>query len=382
MADSLQTAAFSELIGSIYDCVLDPNRWEQTLDDIKNALDCDNAALSLSDLRNHRVLISKSAGIDAAFQKQIAKHAPEVHALVMRALAARSSFDDVHVLARDFPRAALDASPYLQECAKPRGIVDIMQCILMHTAARLAGFSMARHERYGVFTARDVELTRLLLPHIRRAVTISNVLDARTIERSRMAEALDGLRCAVVLTDERGSVLHANRAADALLSAGSLVTVTGGVVQARAPSAAGELRTAISLAARNESTLGGSGLAIRLTDPDVPAIFAHVLPLTGSELRTRLQPSAAAAIFIGALPDEEDAADIMTAAFNLTPAEKRVLAGLLAGRTLAETAAALDVAQTTAKSQLERIFSKTGVSRQADLILLATRLTPPTVAVG
>ena len=76
-----------------------------------------------------------------------------------------------------------------------------------------------------------------------------------------MAEALDGLRCAVVLADERGSILHANRAADALLSAGSLVTVTGGVVQARALSAAGELRTAISLAARNESTLGGSVLA-------------------------------------------------------------------------------------------------------------------------
>ena len=60
----------------------------------------------------------------------------------------------------------------------------------------------------------------------------------------------------------------------------------------------------------------------------------------------------------------------MTAAFELTPAERRVPVGLLAGRTLADTATALGVAATSVKSQLEKVFSKTGVSRQADLILL------------
>jgi PAS domain-containing protein len=44
-------------------------------------------------------------------------------------------------------------------------------------------------------------------------VTISKVLDVRTIERARMAEALDALRCAVVLTNEHGIILHANRSA-------------------------------------------------------------------------------------------------------------------------------------------------------------------------
>src|SRR5215831_12057374 len=43
------------------------------------------------------------------------------------------------------------------------------------------------------------------------------------------------------------------------------------------------------------------------------------------------------------------------------------------------TAATLDIAATTAKSHLENIFTKTGVSRQADLMRLATSLAPPTV---
>jgi DNA-binding CsgD family transcriptional regulator len=45
---------------------------------------------------------------------------------------------------------------------------------------------------------------------------------------------------------------------------------------------------------------------------------------------------------------------------------------------LAETAAALGIAPTTAKSHLENIFAKTGVARQADLMRLASGLAPPT----
>src|SRR5262249_32642551 len=132
------------------------------------------------------------------------------------------------------------------------------------------------------------------------------------------------------------------------------------------------------LAARDEAGIGKTGLAIVLTAPGEPPVVAHVLPLTGSELRTRLEPAAVAAVFIGAAPDEQHAAHTVAAAFGLTPAETRVLASLLAGRTLAETAADLGIAPSTAKSHLENIFSKTGATRQADLMRLGTGLIPPT----
>jgi DNA-binding CsgD family transcriptional regulator len=82
-------------------------------------------------------------------------------------------------------------------------------------------------------------------------------------------------------------------------------------------------------------------------------------------------------VFVGAPPGEQDAADAMAAAYDLTPAETRVLATLLAGRTLAETAGTLGIAPTTAKTHLDRIFGKTGVSRQSELLLLATRIASP-----
>ena len=110
----------------------------------------------------------------------------------------------------------------------------------------------------------------------------------------------------------------------------------------------------------------------------MPPLFAHVLPLTGSDFRTRLQPAAVAAVFIGTPPDEQEGADTVAAAFGLTPAEARVLANLFAGRTLAETAVMLRIGRTTAKTHLEHIFLKTGVTRQAELMRLWTRLISPT----
>jgi hypothetical protein len=117
-----------------------------------------------------------------------------------------------------------------------------------------------------------------------------------------------------------------------MLQNGTAVQGRAGILNAKAPAAAQELRKAIRLAARDESTLGKAGLAVRLTRPEEPPLFAHVLPLNGSELRTWLQPEAVAAVFIGMS---------MAAGFDLTPAETKEYLCRRFGLTSAEA----DVAQ-------------------------------------
>ncbi len=348
----------------IYDCALDPSRWEQTLLDVRDALYCHFLSLHLTDLRHHRFLLSKTIGAEPYQMEQLSKHLPEIHATFGEALASSPSLDEPLVASRQFTTAYIETSPYFQEWVKP-------------TPMHFSLFGVVRDERQGIITEREIELGKLLLPHLRRAVTISKVLDVGTIVGTRMAEALDALRCAVVLTSEHGTILHANRSAEHMLHEGGPIQSAQGILQATAPSATSELRSALALAARNEAGIGKTGLAIRLTEPDVPPIFAHVLPLTGSDFRTRLQPAAVAAVFIGTPPDAQDGADAVAAAFGLTPAETRLLASLLAGRALAETAATLGIAGTTAKTHLEHIFLKTGVTRQAELMRLWTGLISP-----
>src|SRR5262249_15392999 len=305
------------------------------------AFDSNLLALHLTDLRHHRFLLNKTVGFEPSQIEQVPKYLPEINAQLGGALASWPSLDEPYVASRHLTAAQIEASPYFQEWVKPAGIVDMMVCFLMRAPMYWSGFGVGRNERQGIITEREIELGKLLLPHIRRAVTISKVLDVRTIEGARMAEALDALQCAVVLTNEGGTILHSNRAAEQMLHEGGPIQSAQGILKATAPLAASELCSALTLATRNEAAIGKTGLAIRLSEPDVPPIFAHVLPLTGSDFRTRLQPAAVAAVFIGAPPDAQDGADTLAAAFGLTPAETRVLACLFAGRTLAETAASL-----------------------------------------
>jgi DNA-binding CsgD family transcriptional regulator/PAS domain-containing protein len=375
----LSHGRLSELIGSIYDCALDPSLWEPTLATVAGIFQCSVASLTLNDLRHGSFLINKAAGWDPdLLERKSRKHVAEINARLTEWLVAQPTLDEPFVTSLHLTPDYIQRSEYVEECLRPQGIVDVMHLLLAYTPRQLAELGLGRHERQGIVTEREIELARLFIPHLRRAVTISNVLDVRTIERARMAEALDALRCAVVLTNERGSILHANRAAERLLDEGGLIKAGRGVLEAKVSSAQRELRAAIAEATRDVAGFGRTGLAIRLTRPDEPPTFAHILPMTTGELCARLQPGAVAAVFIGA-PDE-NGAQLLAATFSLTYAETRVLESLLTGRTLAETSTHLGIAPSTAKTHLNNIFGKTGVSRQTELIRLASQLIPPVKA--
>jgi len=375
MLNPVSPEVLSELIGSIYDCALDPGHWDQTLSELRDAYRGRATALLLTDRRDGRVLILKNVGIKPGeFEEQV-RHAPEANAAQAKFIE-ENSLDQLMVISRSAHQSDWKTSPYLQNLRK-FGYIDNITHFLIWGPDHASLFGAARVEGQGSFTEREIGLGELLLPHLRRAVTISKVLDARAIERDRLAETLDALRCGVFLTKQNGAILHANRAAERLMRHSGSVESFRGVVRAKAPEAAGELRSAIRLAAEDETALGKTGLAIRLNEDDESPLFAHVLPLARGELRTRLEPEAVAAVFIGGGSDEASGADEVAAAFGLTPAETRLLESLLAGRSLKETAAALGVAITTAKTHLDNVFQKTGVNRQAELMRLAARAASP-----
>jgi DNA-binding CsgD family transcriptional regulator len=63
--------------------------------------------------------------------------------------------------------------------------------------------------------------------------------------------------------------------------------------------------------------------------------------------------------------------------FGLTPAECRLTALLIAGRSLQEASVQLGVSRHTVRSQLKEVFAKTGVNSQADLLRMLLPLCHP-----
>ena len=70
-------------------------------------------------------------------------------------------------------------------------------------------------------------------------------------------------------------------------------------------------------------------------------------------------------------------ADLLRMLFDLTPAEARLTRLLVEGRTAAEAAALIGVTEATARTHLRRVFTKTGVRRQTELVRLLLGLGVP-----
>jgi hypothetical protein len=161
MSSAISHQDLSDLIGRIYDCTLDPSRWESALDAIRTLLQCPTAQLFLMDLQQHRVLISKDRGMDARLHETVGKHIPEIHQRLEHFFDNGMSMEEPFVVSRMFSPEAF-AGPYYQD-AVSLGFIDFIQTHLMRSPTRMSALGFGRHQSAGVFGDREVELMRLLI---------------------------------------------------------------------------------------------------------------------------------------------------------------------------------------------------------------------------
>lgn len=370
---------YSELVGSIYDCAIDPTLWPDTIATICGATDCMAGAIRVSDLETSRLHLVQSWNYDPVTLSDMSGHAAGIVAFWAAVPNLQSRpLDEPASVRRELPHDLIETSRYNIEWARPRGIVDVLALMVLREPTRLGDFTLSRHESFGLITDDNIDTMRLLAPHIRRAVTISDVMDMKNLEVQALRATLDTVTAGVVVVGAEARILHANDAARRMLDARSSIISVRGCLAALHPEANRELAKAISLAWSNESGIGAAGIGVPLFSNYMAAATAHVLPLARGDLRTRLVPQAVAAIFIvpaGApLP-----ADLDTVArlFGLTAAETRLLRRLAAGETIAETSAALGVRQSTTRTHCQHLYAKIGVSRRTELVSLVNRLIPP-----
>ena len=72
--------------------------------------------------------------------------------------------------------------------------------------------------------------------------------------------------------------------------------------------------------------------------------------------------------------------DILHRHFGLTPSEASLALHLVTGEPLRSAAAELHISYETARTQLKRIFSKTGTGRQAELVIVIVTACPGLLA--
>jgi DNA-binding CsgD family transcriptional regulator len=367
----------SDLIGMIYDCAVDPDRWPATLAAICRSIGCMSGFLLLVDLEQSQHRFAHSWGLSPDWKERYLDYSDQLTGFYSLAFSRQYQLDgEPMIMSRFIGQTGSNGRRVYEELRRALDITDVMQTVVLREERRIAILTASRHRDDGALMDEDAATMRMLAPHIRRAVKIIDILDMKKIEADTLAATLDTFAVGVVVVGEDGRILHANKVAQGMLSARDPIAAVDGILSVRDKAANAELSAAIHLARGSEAELGSGAMGVPLRGE--AASVAHVLPLALGDVRTRLMPQATAAVFI-TRADRPALADIspLARSFDLTAAEMRLLEQLARNATLADAARALRISQETARTHLAHIFSKTGVTRQAELLTLVNRLAPP-----
>ena len=362
--------ALARLIDRIYAAVEQPELWPDIIGEIGRLIG------GRTDFWSADPSVSRSQPNPAAWEvgchgtfllsrsdlRALEQHAAEFDKLIVRFLSL--VFLSILCSQKDAPaREALGARMvrrYLSErhASEPDG----------GTARSLVA---AMWEEGRIFEIRHLEHMRLLAPHLDRAARLQMRINLFSLRSELVSGALDRLTVGVVVVDQAGSIVWYNRRATEIASDPQVLSFSGPRLIGRDAAATQSIRQLIGRAVDR----GDAGLLPVTRHSSRPLVLvATPLKPAGLELSAAHGDARYAVVFISD-PERSDnlSVESLRRAFDLTQREAQTAIAVVHGRGLKTAARTMGVAPTTARSQLQQVFAKTGTSHQAELAALVHR---------
>jgi DNA-binding CsgD family transcriptional regulator len=366
------------LIASIYDAAIDDSLWPETMDRLIAVTDSQAASFCILDSSDDQPRLSTFVQVNfrrdhiQEYLDYMTPHDPTIQ----------------HIVARPEQKIHHDSS-FITEREKDRHAYYDWHHRFSDTRHRIAGIiHPARGIQSGVTIHRtrgkgdfDAEMSRrftMLFSHIERALQIGFRLGTLGNVQQASLAMLDRNPLAIVLLDQSGRVVLANRAARDLAESADGVTLGhNALALVRRPDDAVLQRligAALKMRSQSGAYPGGTMSALRPSGKRPFSIM--VSPLSPNAFAmTTVQPAVCVVIAdpeMRALPPAER----LSALYGLTPSEARLAMRLALGEDLRAAAEAIGIRYSTARTQLAAIFRKTETSRQGELVRLLMTLLP------
>jgi len=379
MQNAITAEHASHLIGLIYDCVIEPARWPSTVQALHQELGFANCSLSLLALPSAKPLLNVQSGMAPEWVAKIPQFS---HAIpdIWGGIARMGEFplDEPIVNSEAVDRSIWVGNPWYEEWSKPQGLVDVVAVSFARDPSAIGAVAWGIHESQGSITDAQRTMLRLLAPHFRRAVSIAKLLDMQALAADTFESALDRFSTAILLVDEELNIVHSNAAASTILRDQDPVRAQNGRLALPHPQSTSALAEAVRRAALGGLELGQRGIGIPARRRDGSPAVVHVMPLRTTGRASAMPQRAVAAVFVAtATSPPQMPAAALALLHDLTPAETRVLELIAQGKTPAEIASQLGISLSTTRTHLQRVFDKTGTSRQVELVRLVGSLSLP-----
>lgn len=229
-----------------------------------------------------------------------------------------------------------------------------------------ASLVIYRDASRSAFDDDEVRQMQLILPHVSLALRTALQLRMSEQRAGAAGDALEILDSSVLLLDGSGRVVWMNRAARSLVENPDVLSLDRGTLVAATESDSTRLRQAVQACASPLPDALPQRIELRRTAG--PPLILFVTPITPDSLG--ISHAVCMVVIRGDDRSDEDQIAKLRRLWGLTAAESALACALSEGKTLQEIAADRSVTVETVRTQVKRVFLKTGTRRQAEIIRL------------
>lgn len=381
MTQLLSEDRLHEIISLVYEAAIDSALWPSVMESLAHSLNSAAITMYTHDFNASGVAagcqgeVFRTVGFDPAFVASYAKHYAHANVWAQNEMALPEGM--VVTSEMLYPQTELPSTEFYGDWLRPQNLQHALGGVIAKSGSLAVKFSALRSSRLGRYTAQEMDFYRRLLPHIKKACQINQrLMHERAMQTLPSVAANQWAACSthlgILTLSASGQVLAANPRGESLLREGSRLRLHGGRLQASQPNDTSRLMAALkqTLDTRSPAHIKLSGKG------EHEHCCITLMPAPANDIWTILEHRS----LVLCLVTESDSLRRVASArqlmdlFSLTPAEARLARAIAQGQSLDEYALAEDIQRTTAKTQLQRIFGKTCVASQRELIVLLLAL--------
>ncbi len=363
---SISEASYADALDSIVGAALEPSRWMDVLRRLAAMTGCVAGGLTIEDAQTRQGEPLVYFGFDEDHVRKTFDHYLPMNPLFCIAPRMNTGLivanGDV-VDTREFVK-----TEFYNGWAKPQHLCCPVTIVLQREGTSYCPLTLVRPDGSGNVGCGEMRLLRRLAPHLIRAMKTTITLERKAVAAHCSEAALDACDISVVVLDADGVIVHANGGAERMLAEREDLKSVKGVLTLCSLQADSRLQAGI----REASRPGGLGSDISVDRQGKPPLLLTLLPVRNATPLADFGGHAARCIVIvqDTVREREARLGFVSAAYNITPAERRLLRAIVTGAGVSTAAEALDISLSTAKTHLCRLFDKTGTGRQGELINL------------
>jgi DNA-binding CsgD family transcriptional regulator len=352
------SVAEAEIVADIYEAAIMPSRWGGVLQKLADVCSGKSGSLIVFPYQEAPSFVAlplTAPALDAFVSSGTWKHNTRPHRAAevgSRGFVTPQDYSTPELLRQDPVQLILDSLGLGDQLGLPTRVFENDYTVV----------TLERAKDAGPFPRSMLDHMQQYAPHLSRACLLAAQI--RLQQFQTMVAFMEAVGLPAFVATPNGKLLAAN----ALFGTLDNAFVHKAFDRIMIASQGSDVRFQEALQDRDDSFMPRS-IAVP-SIKDLPPFVLHVLPIQGIAGDLFSSSSSLVVATVAQKTGKAPPADMVRSLFDLSQAEARLAANLAAGLDLRDAVVSSGVTYATGRTYLARIFEKTGVNRQSELVRL------------